>query len=74
MMVNGKWIYWKEQCKYCSNSFSCVYKETVKDYINNLNSIVYPGIYGTLNWRCDYFVFDEKKYDKLNPGECNCEQ
>ena len=32
---------------------------------------MYPGIYGTLDWRCDYFIFDEKRYDKLNPGECH---
>lgn len=51
----------------------CKYKEKVQELINNLykaeNSV--RGAYGTLQWTCDYFYFDENEYMVRNVGECS---
>ena len=66
------WIYWKEQCKYCSNYENCSYYNKAKELISKLDNIDRhtTGIYGTLKWTCDYFMVDENKYYILNPGDC----
>lgn len=64
------WIYWKEQCEYCKNKGKCGYEEKVKKYIEDLSSVEDKGIYGTLNFKCDYNIIDEDLYYKKNPNEC----
>ena len=66
------WIYWKEQCNYCSNYENCSYYNKVQELISRLDSIdrYTTGVYGTLKWACDYFKVDENKYYRLNSGEC----
>lgn len=66
------WIYWKEQCNYCSNYKNCSYYNKAQELISKLDNIDRhtTGIYGTLKWTCDYFIADKDKYYRLNPGEC----
>lgn len=33
------WIYWKEQCNYCSNYENCTYYNKVQELISRLDSI-----------------------------------
>ena len=66
-MLNEKhWIYWPEQCDYCINRNDCQYKDKVKEYIHQLTLVNDRGIYGTLNWKCDYFLLDIAEYEKNN--------
>ena len=67
---NGHWIWWPEQCLYCQNRFSCSYKNAVNSYISALRDIDDNGIYGSLSWWCDYYVFDETPYLKDTIGDC----
>ena len=73
MVINGNWIYWKEQCFYCLSRHDCNNLLRVRNYIEELCKVNDKGIYGTLEWKCDYLVFDELKYKKLNVGECSYE-
>lgn len=70
MVVDKLWVYYKEQCKYCSNRKGCKYKEKVKKYIDQIESIDNKGIYGTTSFWCDYYILDKEKYWKENPGDC----
>ncbi len=69
-MINGYWIYWKEQCQYCKNRINCEYIEKINNYINNLSQVDDKGCYGSLSFKCDYFIFDKELYNEKNPGEC----
>lgn len=71
MRVNGKWIYWKEQCDLCVNAKNCKYE--VKDYIEKLEA-VQPNspVYGTLEFSCDYCYLDEEKYLQKYCTENSC--
>ncbi len=66
------WIYWKERCFYCRNKNNCEYKERVAEFINKLTEIEksMPKVYGTLDWKCDYYVLDIDLYLNENHGEC----
>ena len=63
------WIYWVEQCKYCKQC-NCdkEYKAKVNNYINKLQHLekITTGVYGTLKFNCDYFIFDKDKYIEQN--------
>ena len=73
MKVNGTWIYWKEQCNYCVNA-TPVCQKNLKNYIEKLDSIKPENpVYGTLEFKCDYLIFDKDKYYRQNTGECHCE-
>ena len=67
------WIYWVEQCKYCKNQNDCSYETKTNFFINQLKQLEQntKGVYGTLNFKCDYFLMDDEKYMKLNIGENN---
>lgn len=67
-MNNKYWVYWPEQCKYYINR-NCDYKDKVKEYITNLNSVNNLGVYGSLSWWCDYYIFNEEEYLKNSLGE-----
>lgn len=68
---NGQkvWIYWPDQCKLCKSYFfrsenkPCG-RELTQEFINNLHQLEHhaKGVYGTLEFRCDYFTLDEEKY------------
>ena len=73
MFIDGKWIYWKEQCEYCTNRKVCDYRENVKEYTKKLEAIE-AKVYGSLRFKCDYFILDERVYQENDMGECShCE-
>lgn len=65
------WVYYKEQCNYCSNRDICDYKEKVNQYIKELENLDSRGIYGTTSFWCDYYNLDGDVYWKNHIGECN---
>ena len=71
MICGGYWIYYKEQCQYCLNRQNCSYIKDVKNYINAISATekIAKNVYGTTEFKCDYFIFDIEKYLKENKGE-----
>ena len=63
------WIYWKERCDYCTHELVCSFKEQAKKMIEELDKVEksYNGVYGTLDWKCDYYV--EKTPCERNIGD-----
>ena len=66
------WVYWKERCLYCKNKNNCEYKERVAELINKLTEAEksIPKVYGTLDWKCDYYILDVDLYLNEIHGEC----
>ena len=69
--MNNHYIYYKEQCKYCLKNGKCDYQKKTQTFLDAINGIEHlvSGVYGSLNFRCDYFDFDELAYIKDNPPE-----
>ena len=53
------YIHWKEKCDYCGNRNNCEYEKTVREFKTALSFLENgaKGIYGSLNFTCDYFFF-----------------
>lgn len=82
---NGEkvWIYWPDQCKLCKgyicpvNNEPCA-KEKTEKFIEDLRKLEHGaiGVYGRLEFKCDYFCLDEEKlkttppYNELLRGCC----
>lgn len=78
------WIYWPDQCKLCTgyinpvNGKPCA-KEKTERFIKELRKLEhgFPGVYGKLEFKCDYFCVDEEKlkttppYSDLEAGCCS---
>lgn len=64
-------VYWIDECKYCKNRKLCKYRIKVEKMKLALMILEksYEGVYGSLKWKCDYFVFDREEYWKDNMGE-----
>ena len=66
------WIYFPDQCKLCngytfiSNGKPCNRKAT-EEYISALMNINSNGVYGSLQFKCDYFALDEEKLKNTPP-------
>ena len=69
--MNNPYIYYKDQCKYCFKKGKCDYQKKTQTFLDTINGIEHlaSGVYGSLNFRCDYFDFDELAYRKDNPPE-----
>ena len=69
--MSKPYIYYKEQCKYCLKNGKCNYQKKTQAFLDAINCIEYlaSGVYGSLNFRCDYFNLDESAYRKDNPPE-----
>ena len=66
--MNNPYIY---QCKYCLKKDKCDYQKKTQTFLDAINGIEHlvSGVYGSLNFRCDYFYFDELAYRKDNQPE-----
>lgn len=70
---NGEsvWIWWPLQCKLCkgymfkSDNHRCDNGKT-EELIEKLREVgkEFHGVYGSIEFRCDYFCLDEEKYRK----------
>ena len=69
--MNNPYIYYKEQCKYCLEKGKCDYQKKTQIFLDAINGIEHlaSGVYGSLNFRCDYFNLDELEYRKDNQPE-----
>lgn len=72
------WIYYPEQCSLCkgfifSNGKPCE-KEKTKEFINSLLQLEHhtKGVYGSLDFKCDYFNLDEEAYKASRYCEASC--
>ena len=73
-------IYWSEQCKYCKRYYE---KSTNTEYNRIINEDcqrnqafiqklrgTYNDYLGTLDFKCDYFILDEDKYNEFKKSAC----
>lgn len=63
--IMSKYVYWREQCKSCTNRQHCLHREQTEDLIRKLSELErnHIGAYGTLKFTCDYFVVDVTTLD-----------
>lgn len=68
------WVYWKERCLFCKNREDCEYKDRAQELIEKLTQAEksVPKVYGTVDWKCDYYILDTDVYYARNKGECEC--
>ena len=71
MNINGTYIYWSDQCKYCSKSWTTKYCVRNQMFIDKLKGM-YNEYLGSLEFKCDYFTPDLDKIEEQNKG-CCCE-
>lgn len=76
---NGQevWIYWPEQCKLCKGYFfnsenKPCNRERTEEFINNLRQLEHhtKEVWGSLEFKCDYFNLDEEKYKNSSQADC----
>ena len=73
MDVNGTWIYWSEQCKYCSKSWTTEYCDLNQMFMEKLKGM-YHEYLGSLEFKCDYFTPDLDKIEEKRNKECCCDE
>ena len=73
MFIDGVFIYWSEQCKYCSKSWTTEYCAKNQTFMRELNDM-YNKYLGSLEFKCDYFTPDIDKIREEQKCECCCEK
>ena len=68
MDVSGTFIYWPEQCKYCSRSWTTEHCARNQSFMRKLNGM-YQEYLGTVEFKCDYFVPDLDKIKEKQQSE-----
>lgn len=70
--MSNPYIYYKEQCDYCVTKDKCSYEKRTRTFVETIGGLesLSTGIYGSLSFKCDYFVLDQLAYDRDNPPEC----
>lgn len=53
-------------CKICKNNKICKYKEKTEEYIEKIKNIKQEEIYGTITYKCDYYIKDEPIEKHMN--------
>lgn len=71
---NGKdyKVYSEDQCKICINRSHCtVMRSNTSSFLKVLNTLEhnYPGVYGSIDFKCDYLVIDEEAYEREEENE-----
>lgn len=66
------YIYYKEQCDYCINNGKCDYEKRTRKFVETISGVdaLTSGVFGGLDFKCDYFDLDQLVYNKRNPPEC----
>lgn len=73
MDVNGTWIYWSDQCKYCSKSWTTEYCVRNQMFMEKLKGM-YHEYLGSLEFKCDYFTPDLDKIEEEQNKGCCCDE
>ena len=73
MFIDGTFIYWPEQCQYCSKSWTTEYCDLNQSFMRKLKDIgMYQEYLGSLEFKCDYFTPDLDKIKEKQQCECCC--
>lgn len=69
--MNNVYVYYKNQCDFCKNKGNCDYEKKTRTFVETIHGIdsIAKGVYGCLDFKCDYFDLDEVAYGKANPPE-----
>lgn len=62
------WVYWLDQCKCCKRQNKTDSCERNQKFMQTLSSM-YKDYIGTCEFKCDYFEYDENKYQQINYGK-----
>lgn len=71
--MSNPYIHWTEECNYCYKRGICEYEDDTRDFRKAL-SMLHNGakyVFGTINFKCDYFKLDENKFRRNYMGECS---
>jgi hypothetical protein len=71
MLIEGTFIYWPEQCQYCSKSWTTEHCARNQSFMRKLNGM-YQEYLGSLEFKCDYFTPDLDKIKEKQQSECCC--
>lgn len=71
MLIEGIFIYWPEQCQYCSKSWTTEHCGRNQSFMRKLNGM-YQEYLGSLEFKCDYFAPDEEKIKDKQNKEMTC--
>lgn len=69
MLIEGTFIYWSEQCQYCSKSWTTEHCSRNQSFMRKLNGM-YQEYLGSLEFKCDYFTPDLDKIKEKQQCEC----
>ena len=69
--MKNAYVYYKEQCNYCVNRGKCGYEKKTRTFVETISGInsTASGVFGSLDFKCDYFDLDKISYSKENPAE-----
>lgn len=71
--MKNVYVYYKKQCDYCTQKSKCNYEKKTRTFVETISGVNYlaSGVYGSLDFKCDYFDLDEVAYNKENlPEAC----
>lgn len=71
MLIEGTFIYWSEQCKYCKKSWTTEHCGRNQSFMRKLNGM-YQEYLGSLEFKCDYFVPDLEKIKEKQECGVSC--
>lgn len=66
-----KYVYYKKQCDFCTCKSKCDYEKKTRTFLETISGVtsLANGVYGSLDFKCDYFNLNEEAYNKENPPE-----
>lgn len=69
--MNEPFIYYKEQCDYCIYKGKCDYERQTRKFVETISGVesLASGVFGLLEFTCDYFDLDRLAYDKVHISE-----
>lgn len=69
--MKNVYVYYKEQCGFCTRKGNCDYEKKTRTFVETISGVdaLAKGVYGRLDFKCDYFDLDEAAYNKAYPAE-----
>lgn len=66
-----KYVYYKKQCDFCTCKSKCDYEKKTRTFLETISGVdsLANGVYGSLDFKCDYFNLNEEAYYKENPPD-----
>ena len=65
------YVCYKKQCDYCISKGKCDHEKKTRTFCETIGGVesLASGVFGSLNFKCDYFDLDDLAYKKENPPE-----